>query len=68
MLKRPDMHRLAVIPQVVAVSACLVMPTALAYPVLYLHHGLGNTSTERTQRARAPIIIDNLLAENTWCR
>jgi enterochelin esterase-like enzyme len=33
------------------------------YPVLYLHHGLGNTSTEWTQRARAPIIIDNLLAE-----
>ena len=24
------------------------------YPVLYLHHGLGNTSTEWTQRARAP--------------
>ena len=34
------------------------------YPVLYLQHGLGNTSTEWTQRARAPIIIDNLLAEN----
>jgi enterochelin esterase-like enzyme len=33
------------------------------YPVLYLHHGLGNTSTEWTQRARAPIIIDNLLAD-----
>jgi enterochelin esterase-like enzyme len=33
------------------------------FPVLYLHHGLGNTSTEWTQRARAPIIIDNLLAE-----
>ncbi len=33
------------------------------YPVLYLHHGLGNTSTEWTQRARAPIIMDNLLAE-----
>ena len=32
-------------------------------PVLYLQHGLGNTSTEWTQRARAPIIIDNLLAE-----
>jgi enterochelin esterase-like enzyme len=31
--------------------------------VLYLHHGLGNTSTEWTQRARAPIIIDNLLAD-----
>jgi hypothetical protein len=28
------------------------------FPVLYLHHGLGNTSTEWTQRA--PIIIDNL--------
>jgi len=33
------------------------------YPVLYLHHGLGNTSTEWVQRARAPIIIDNLLAD-----
>ena len=33
------------------------------FPVLYLHHGLGNTSTEWTQRARAPIIIDNLLAD-----
>ena len=33
------------------------------YPVLYLHHGLGNTSTEWTQRARTPIIIDNLLAD-----
>ena len=33
------------------------------YPVLYLQHGLGNTSTEWAQRARAPIIIDNLLAE-----
>jgi enterochelin esterase-like enzyme len=33
------------------------------YPVLYLHHGLGNTSTEWTQRARAPIIIDNLIAD-----
>lgn len=33
------------------------------YPVLYLHHGLGNTSTEWTERARAPIIVDNLLAE-----
>jgi len=33
------------------------------YPVLYMHHGLGNTSTEWTQRARAPIIADNLLAE-----
>jgi enterochelin esterase-like enzyme len=37
--------------------------SARKYPVLYLHHGLGNTSTEWTQRARAPIIIDNLLAE-----
>lgn len=36
---------------------------ARKYPVLYLHHGLGNTSTEWTQRARAPIIIDNLLAD-----
>ncbi|MEN9662298.1 MAG: hypothetical protein RL324_1247 [Verrucomicrobiota bacterium] len=35
------------------------------YPVLYLQHGLGNTSTEWTQRARAPIIIDNLLADKT---
>jgi enterochelin esterase-like enzyme len=34
------------------------------FPVLYLQHGLGNTSTEWTQRARAPIIIDNLLADN----
>ena len=33
------------------------------FPVLYLHHGLGNTSTEWTQRARTPIIIDNLLAD-----
>jgi enterochelin esterase-like enzyme len=33
------------------------------YPVLYLHHGLGNTSTEWTQRARAPIILDNLIAD-----
>jgi enterochelin esterase-like enzyme len=33
------------------------------YPVLYLQHGLGNTSTEWTQRARAPIIIDNLVAD-----
>ncbi len=33
------------------------------FPVLYLHHGLGTTSTEWTQRARAPIIIDNLLAD-----
>jgi enterochelin esterase-like enzyme len=33
------------------------------FPVLYLQHGLGNTSTEWTQRARAPIIVDNLLAD-----
>lgn len=33
------------------------------YPVLYLQHGLGNTSTEWTQRAKAPIIADTLLAE-----
>ena len=33
------------------------------YPVLYMHHGLGNTHTEWTQRARAPIIVDNLLAD-----
>ena len=33
------------------------------FPVLYLQHGLGNTSTEWTQRAKAPIIIDNLLAD-----
>ena len=33
------------------------------YPVLYLQHGLGNTSTEWVQRARAPIIADNLIAE-----
>jgi enterochelin esterase-like enzyme len=31
--------------------------------VLYLQHGLGNTSTEWIQRARAPIIADNLIAE-----
>ena len=37
--------------------------TARKYPVLYLQHGLGNTSTEWTQRARAPIIVDNLLAD-----
>jgi enterochelin esterase-like enzyme len=37
--------------------------SARKFPVLYLHHGLGNTSTEWTQRARAPIIIDNLLAD-----
>ena len=37
--------------------------TARKYPVLYLQHGLGNTSTEWTQRARAPIIADNLIAE-----
>jgi enterochelin esterase-like enzyme len=34
------------------------------YPVLYLQHGLGNTSTEWTQRAKAPIIVDNLLADH----
>ncbi|HXW06465.1 MAG TPA: alpha/beta hydrolase-fold protein [Vicinamibacterales bacterium] len=33
------------------------------YPVLYLQHGLGNTSTEWTQRARVPIIADNLQAD-----
>ena len=33
------------------------------YPVLYLQHGLGNTSTEWTMRARAPIVIDNLLVD-----
>ena len=37
--------------------------TARRYPVLYLQHGLGNTSTEWVQRARAPIIADNLLAD-----
>ncbi len=36
---------------------------ARKYPVLYLQHGLGNTSTEWTQRAKAPIIADNLLAD-----
>ena len=36
---------------------------ARKYPVLYPQHGLGNTSTEWTQRAKAPIIADNLLAE-----
>jgi enterochelin esterase-like enzyme len=33
------------------------------YPVLYLLHGLGNNDREWTQRARAPQIIDNLLAD-----
>lgn len=37
--------------------------TARTYPVLYLQHGLGNTSTEWVQRARAPIIADNLIAD-----
>jgi enterochelin esterase-like enzyme len=37
--------------------------TARKYPVLYLQHGLGNTSTEWVQRARAPIIADNLIAD-----
>jgi len=37
--------------------------TARQYPVLYLQHGLGNTSTEWVQRARAPIIADNLIAD-----
>src|SRR5215218_5731617 len=37
--------------------------TARKYPVLYLQHGLGNTSTEWTQRAKAPQIVDNLLAD-----
>jgi enterochelin esterase-like enzyme len=37
---------------------------ARKFPVLYLHHGLGNTSTAWTQRARTPITIDNLLADN----
>ena len=36
--------------------------TARKYPVLYLHHGLGNTSTEWL-RAGAPVIADNLLAD-----
>ena len=36
--------------------------TDLKYPVLYLHHGLGNTSTEWL-RAGAQIIADNLLAD-----
>jgi enterochelin esterase-like enzyme len=36
--------------------------TARKYPVLYLHHGLGNTSTEWL-RAGAQIISDNLLAD-----
>lgn len=36
--------------------------TARKYPVLYLHHGLGNTSTEWL-RSGAPVIADNLLAE-----
>ncbi|HYV39851.1 MAG TPA: alpha/beta hydrolase-fold protein [Gemmataceae bacterium] len=31
--------------------------------MLYMLHGLGNTSTEWTQRAKAPQIVDNLLAD-----
>jgi enterochelin esterase-like enzyme len=37
--------------------------TGRRYPVLYLQHGLGNTSTEWVQRARAPVIADNLIAD-----
>lgn len=37
--------------------------TARRYPVLYMLHGLGNTHSEWTQRAKAPQIVDNLLAE-----
>jgi len=37
--------------------------TARKYPVLYLQHGLGNTSTEWVQRARTPVIADNLIAD-----
>jgi enterochelin esterase-like enzyme len=37
--------------------------TTRKYPVLYLQHGLGNTSTEWVQRARAPVIADNLIAD-----
>jgi enterochelin esterase-like enzyme len=33
------------------------------YPVLYMLHGLGNTSTEWTQRARTPQMVDNLPAD-----
>ena len=33
------------------------------YPVLYMLHGLGNTHSEWTRRARVPIITDNLLAD-----
>jgi len=33
------------------------------YPVLYMLHGLGNNSTEWTNRAKAPVIVDNLLAD-----
>src|SRR4029079_15051568 len=36
---------------------------ARKYPVLYIQHGLGNTGTEWTQRAKAPIIADNLLSD-----
>jgi enterochelin esterase-like enzyme len=38
------------------------------YPVLYLQHGLGNTSTEWIQRARVPIIADNLIAGGKMVR
>lgn len=37
--------------------------TARRYPVLYLQHGLGATSTEWVRRARAQIIADNLIAD-----
>jgi enterochelin esterase-like enzyme len=33
------------------------------YPVLYMLHGLGNTHSEWSDRARVPIITDNLLAD-----
>lgn len=37
--------------------------TSRKYPVLYLQHGLGNTSTEWAERAQVPVIADNLIAD-----
>src|SRR5947199_320373 len=39
-----------------------IRPTG-STPCSTMLHGLGNTSTEWTQRARAPQIVDNLLAD-----
>ena len=37
--------------------------TGTAYPVLYLHHGLGGDQTSWTDGASAHIILDNLIAD-----